>query len=53
MNKKTCKGTGSMVKINGRKYCVGEKIVSKWRYSKRNKTTKRKQKSTSHTRRKR
>jgi hypothetical protein len=28
--------TGDIVTVNGRKYCVGEKIISKWKLSKRN-----------------
>jgi hypothetical protein len=46
----TCTGTGSLVHIDGRDWCVGEKIVSKWKHSKRNrKTTKKRSKTTKTT----
>ena len=35
MSKKPC--TGEIVVINGKKWCIGERIISKWKHSKRNK----------------
>ena len=42
MSKKTCKSPGSLVTIHGKTYCVGEKIQSKWKHSRLNKTKKNK-----------
>jgi hypothetical protein len=36
--KKSKPCTGDIVVIDGKKWCVGEKIISKWKHSKRNKT---------------
>jgi hypothetical protein len=38
MAKKPC--TGDIVVIDGKRWCVGEKIISKWKHSKRNKKMK-------------
>lgn len=38
--KKPC--TGDIVTIDGHRFCVGEKIISKWKYSKLNRTQKKK-----------
>lgn len=38
MTKNPC--TGDIVVIDGKRWCVGEKIISKWKHSKRNKKTK-------------
>lgn len=35
--KKSKPCTGDIVVIDGKKWCVGEKIISKWKHSKRNK----------------
>ena len=40
MLKKPCKG--EIVVVSGRKWCIGEKIISKWKHSKFNKTKKQK-----------
>lgn len=40
MSRKTCKSPGSLVTIQGKVYCVGEKIQSKWKHSRLNKTKK-------------
>jgi hypothetical protein len=41
--KKECKAPGEIITISGKQYCVGEKIVSKWKHSKLNKKTKKRQ----------
>lgn len=33
-----CKAPGTLVKIGGKWWCIGEKLSSKWKYSKLNKT---------------
>jgi hypothetical protein len=38
MLKKPC--TGDIVVIDGKRWCVGEKIISKWKHSRHNKKTK-------------
>lgn len=40
MFKKPCKG--EIVVVSGRKWCIGEKIISKWKHSKFNKSKKHK-----------
>ena len=47
MSGKTCKSPGSLVVIQGKSYCVGEKIQSKWKHSRLNqpKTKKNKNKT--------
>ena len=38
--KTRCKGNGTLEYIDGKWWCIGEKIVSTWKHSKLNKTNK-------------
>jgi len=40
--KTPCKGKGTLEYIDGKWWCIGEKIDSKWKHSKLNKTNKHK-----------
>ena len=50
MAKKPC--TGDIVVIDGKRWCVGEKIISKWKHSKRNKKMKKTKKNINQRKRK-
>ena len=38
--KKACKSPGTLEFLDGKWYCIGEKIQSKWKHSRHNKTKK-------------
>ena len=48
--KPPCKGT--LAYIDGKWWCIGEKMISKWKYSKFNKTNKNKNKNKNRRRKK-
>lgn len=38
--KKACKSPGTLEYIDGKWWCIGEKVISKWKHSRHNKTKK-------------
>lgn len=49
--KPPCKGT--LAYIDGKWWCIGEKMISKWKYSKLNKTNNNRRRKKTHTRKSR